>query len=85
VSSVTKFSFFVFRFDLVSECLYYAHFTECPQHDNIMKIVLLSQLLYSSLNTIQEVKSRRMRWAEHVALMVEKGDACRDLMGKTET
>jgi len=81
VSSVTKFSLFVFRFDLASECFNYDHFTECLQHDNIMKIVLLSQPLYSSLNTIQELKSRRMRWIEHVALMVEKGDAYRGLVG----
>ena len=26
--------------------------------------------LYSSLNTIRVIKSRRMRWAGHVALMV---------------
>jgi hypothetical protein len=50
-----------------------------------MKIVLFSQTLYSSLNTIQELKSRGMRWVEHVALTMEKGDACRDLVGKTET
>jgi hypothetical protein len=85
MDSVTKFSIFIFRFDLVSEFLYYAHFTKCPQHDNIMKMVLLSQPLYSSLNTIHELKSKRVRWVEHVALMVEKGDAYRDLAGKTET
>jgi hypothetical protein len=33
-----------------------------------MKPVLLSQLLYSSLYTVQEMKSRRMRWVVHVAL-----------------
>jgi len=50
-----------------------------------MKTVLPSQPLYSSLNTTQELQSRRMRWVEYVALMLEKGDACRDLVGKTET
>jgi hypothetical protein len=28
--------------------------------------------LYSSPNIIRQIKSRRMRWAEHVALMGEK-------------
>jgi hypothetical protein len=30
------------------------------------------------------IKSRRMRWAEHVALMKEKGNAYRILVGKLE-
>jgi hypothetical protein len=29
--------------------------------------------LYSSLNTVRVIKSRRMRWAGHVARMVEEG------------
>jgi hypothetical protein len=50
-----------------------------------MKIVLPSQTLYSLLNNIPEVKSRRVRCVGHVALVVEKADACRGLVGKTET
>jgi hypothetical protein len=30
------------------------------------------------------IKSRRMRWAEHVAQMEEKRDACRILVGKPD-
>jgi hypothetical protein len=30
------------------------------------------------------IKSRRMRWAEHVARRGEKRNACRILMGKPE-
>jgi hypothetical protein len=30
------------------------------------------------------MKTRRMRWAEHVAQMGEKGNACRLLVGKLE-
>jgi hypothetical protein len=40
--------------------------------------------LYSSPNIIRMIKSRRMAWVEHVALMGEKGNAYRILMGKPE-
>jgi hypothetical protein len=40
--------------------------------------------LYSSPNTIRMIKSRRMRWAWHVARMGEKTNAYRILMGKPE-
>jgi hypothetical protein len=38
--------------------------------------------LYSSPNIIRMIKSRRMRWAEHVARMGEKRNAYRVLAGK---
>jgi hypothetical protein len=41
--------------------------------------------LYSSLNIIRMIKSRRMRWAWHVARMGETRNACRILVGKPET
>jgi hypothetical protein len=40
--------------------------------------------LYSSPSIIREIKSRRMRWAEHVAQMGEKRDVYRLLLGKPE-
>jgi hypothetical protein len=40
--------------------------------------------LYSSPSVIRMIKSRRMRWAGHVARMVEKRDAYRLLVGKPE-
>jgi hypothetical protein len=40
--------------------------------------------LYSTPNTIRVIKTRRMRWAGHVARMREKRNACRILMGKPE-
>jgi hypothetical protein len=40
--------------------------------------------LYSSLNIIRIIKSRRMRWARHVARMGEKRNAYRLLVGKPE-
>jgi hypothetical protein len=40
--------------------------------------------LYSSPSIIRVIKSRRMRWAEHVARMGEKRNAYRILMGKPE-
>jgi hypothetical protein len=40
-------------------------------------------ILYSS-NIIRQTKSRRMRWAEHVARMGEERNVYRVLMGKPE-
>jgi hypothetical protein len=40
--------------------------------------------LYSSPNVIRLIKSRRMRWAGHVARVGEKMNAYRILVGKTE-
>jgi hypothetical protein len=40
--------------------------------------------LYSSPNIIRMIKSRRMRWAGHVARMREKRNAYRILVGKPE-
>jgi hypothetical protein len=40
--------------------------------------------LYSSPSIIRIIKSRRMRWAGHVARMVEKRNACRLQVGKPE-
>jgi hypothetical protein len=40
--------------------------------------------LYSSPNIIRIVKSRRIRWAGHVARMGEKGYACRILVESQE-
>jgi hypothetical protein len=38
--------------------------------------------LYSSLNTVRVIKSRRMRWARHVACMGEGRGAYRVLVGR---
>jgi hypothetical protein len=40
--------------------------------------------LYSSPNIIREIKSRRLRWAGHVARMGERRGAYRALVGKHE-
>jgi hypothetical protein len=40
--------------------------------------------LYSSPDIIREIKSRRMRWAGHVARMGEGRNVYRVLMGKPE-
>jgi hypothetical protein len=42
------------------------------------------QILYSSPNIIRKIKSRRMRWAGHVARMGEERNVYRVLMGKPE-
>ena len=40
--------------------------------------------LYSSSNIVRVIKSRRMRWAGHVARMDEERGVCRVLVGKSE-
>ena len=40
--------------------------------------------LYSSPNTVRVIKSRRMRWAGHVACMMEGRGVYRVLVGKPE-
>jgi len=40
--------------------------------------------LYSSRNIIWVNKSRRMRWAGHVARMADRTDENRDLVGRPE-
>ena len=40
--------------------------------------------MYSSPNSVWVIKSRRMRWAGHVAHMGEKRGVCRVLVGKPE-
>jgi hypothetical protein len=40
--------------------------------------------LYSSPNIIRIIKSRRMKWVDHVVRMGEKRNACRLLVGKPE-
>jgi hypothetical protein len=41
-------------------------------------------ILYSSLNIIRQIKSRRMRWAGHVLRMGEERNVYRVLMAKPE-
>jgi hypothetical protein len=41
-------------------------------------------ILYSFPNIIRQIKSRRMRWAVHMACMGEKRNVYRVLMGKPE-
>ena len=41
--------------------------------------------LYSSSNTIRSLKSRRLRWAGHVARMVQFKNEYRVLLGKPES
>jgi hypothetical protein len=41
-------------------------------------------ILYSSPNIIRQIKSRRMRWAGHVARMVEERKVYKVLVGKPE-
>jgi hypothetical protein len=40
--------------------------------------------LYSSLNIVRVIKSRRMKWAGHVARMGERRGVLRVLVGKPE-
>jgi len=44
----------------------------------------MNGVLYSSPNTVWVIKSRRMRWAGHVARMGEERGVYRVLLGKPE-
>jgi hypothetical protein len=59
-----------------------------PRRDEVMadwrKLHNELHNLYSSPNIIRMNKSRRMRWAGHVAQMGEMGNAYRILVGKPE-
>jgi hypothetical protein len=46
------------------------------------KYTLLLRNLYSSPSIVIIIKSRRLRWAGHVARMGEKRNACRLFVGK---
>jgi hypothetical protein len=54
--------------------------------DFVIFIIINEELhrLYSAPSIIRMIKSRRMRWAGHVARMEEKRNAYRMLMGKPE-
>jgi hypothetical protein len=41
-------------------------------------------ILYSSPNIVRQIKSRRLRWARHVARMGKERDVYKVLMGKPE-
>ena len=49
-----------------------------------MRVIIIEKLndLYSSHNIVRVIKSRRMRWAGHVARMGEERGAYRVLVGK---
>ena len=40
--------------------------------------------LYSSINIIRVIKSRRLRWTRHIARISERRDACSALVRKPE-
>jgi hypothetical protein len=44
----------------------------------------LAHILYSSPDNIRQIRSRRMRWAGHVARMGEERNVYRVLVGKSE-
>jgi hypothetical protein len=51
---------------------------------NILNKLLQHHNLYTSLNIIRVIKSRRMRWERHVACKGEMGNAYRILVRKPE-
>ena len=48
------------------------------------RVEFLNVKPYSSPNIVRVIKSRRMRWAGHVARMGEERAVCWVLLGKTE-
>jgi hypothetical protein len=58
-------------------------FSVCFFH-NILTTVSQLHILYSYTNIIRQIKSRRLKWAGHVARMGEERNVYRVLVGKTE-
>ena len=55
-----------------------------PKGDEVTRELRKPHNLYSSLNIVQVIKSRRMRWAEQVARMGERRGVYRGFVGKPE-
>jgi hypothetical protein len=55
-----------------------------PHRKNVSCYEPFKKDVYSSPNLVRVIKSRRMRWAEHVACMRERKGVYRVLVGKTE-
>ena len=60
-----------------------------PKRDEVTvewRKLLIDELndTYSSPNIVRVIKSRRMKWAAHVARMRERRGVCRVLVGKPE-
>jgi hypothetical protein len=58
--------------------------TSGDKHNNNNFITIFQQKLYSSPNIVRVIKSRRMRWAGHVARMGKVRGVYRVLVGKPE-
>ena len=57
-----------------------------PRRDKVTRRLHNEELsdMYSSLNIVRVIKSRRMRWAGHVACISEERGVYRVLVGKPE-
>ena len=57
---------------------------ETELKENVESYILLSNSHCIRRLTIRNLKSRRLRWAEHVARMEQSRNAYRDFVGKSE-
>ena len=57
---------------------------EMKLHENEESYIMLLHALYYSPNIIRNLKSRRLRWAGHVARMEQSRNAYKVLVGKPE-
>ena len=74
--------FWLFLYGHVSSCPRMHHHIHCGEWRRLHKEELND--LYSSPNILRVIKSRKMRWAGHVARMGEERGAYRVLVGKSE-
>jgi len=77
------------RRDLVGRTNFWILFLSGLQKFRVWSLLLVSfneelNDRYSSPNIVRVIKSRRMRWAGHVALMGQGRGVCRVLVGKPE-
>jgi len=65
-------------------CIVMYFYSKTNEMNQFLTIILFCSNLYSSPNIVRVIKSRRMRWAGHVARMGEGRGAYRVLVGKPE-
>jgi hypothetical protein len=72
--------------EIANKCLYVILFGPKREEDGSWRKLHNGELydLYSSPNIVRVIKSRRMRWAGHVARMGEVRDVYRVLVGRSE-
>ena len=77
-------NFYIFINFFLLSVAYISYYGDIRTYIHIKLYISLYVCLYSSPNIVQVIKSRRVRWAGHVARMGERRGVYRVLAGKPE-